>query len=266
MNDIDTLCTIANEIRNVISVKFPNGGGGGVIRQGYGGDRTREIDQLAERTALEWLEEKEINWNILSEESGNIERGGDRTLIFDPVDGTYNAVNGIPLYSTSLALTIGPDNFMIGCGVVLDIPNGTCFKATRGKGAFMNGERIHTRNYMEKNTVFSSFIGPDSEEDSLKMLSWARRGRYFGAVSLEMCFVAKGALDLFALFSRVPRITDIAASHLILLEAGGTHIKIDISNKWSDYHLGEYKGVKSIISIGDRDAVDRIMEISGVNR
>ena len=265
MNDLDTLCTIANEIRNVVSEEFPYGGGGEVIKQGYDGDQTKKIDQLAEITAFDFLEDKEIDWNIVSEESGIIERGGDRTLIFDPIDGTYNAVNGIPLYSTSLALSTGPDRSIIESGVVLDIPTGTCFKAVKGEGAFMDDIRIHTRDYIERDAVFSSFLGPDSVEDNRRILSWPRRGRYFGSISLEICFVAKGALDLFALFSRVPRITDIAAAHLILLEAGGTHIKINDSNEWSNYDPGESRGIKGIISIGDRDAVERIMEISGVD-
>lgn len=264
MKDLDVLCEIANVVRDIVREKYPYGGGGGIVKQGADGDPTKMIDQLAENAAIEWLDENDIIWNVLSEESGWIDRGGEHSLIFDPIDGTYNAVNGIPFYSTSLALGSRPDGEGVRAGVVLNIPTGTCFKAALGQGAFMDDIRISTRKYPEHDAVFSSFLGPGAMEENRRILSWPRRGRYFGSISLEICFVAKGSLDLFALFSRIPRITDIAAAHLILKESGGFHIKINGSNEWSEYLPGDMDNIKGILSIGDRNAVERIMEYSGV--
>jgi myo-inositol-1(or 4)-monophosphatase len=262
VSHLGILKSIANSVRNVIVDRYPKGGGGGLIKPGADGDWTKEIDQLAEDTAFRMIEDLDLDWNIVSEESGNIERGGNETLLFDPIDGSYNATNGLPFYSTSLAL-MEPGG-EITTGVVMDIPMGRCFFAERGNGAFVDDHRIRTRPYKEEEAVFSSFLGPDAMEENRTILSWPKRGRYFGSISLELCFVAKGALDLFALFSRVPRITDIAAGHVILKEAGGVHLKLLDNGSWASYLPGDPDdNIKGIIAIGDRKAVGRIMEISG---
>jgi fructose-1,6-bisphosphatase/inositol monophosphatase family enzyme len=153
----------------------------------------------------------------------------------------------------------------ITTGVVMDIPMKRCFYARKGKGSFVDGIRINTRPYIEEEAVFSSFLGPNAMEENRMILSWPKRGRYFGSISLELCFVAKGALDLFALFSRIPRIMDIAAGHLILKEAGGVHLKILDDGTWGPYVPGdEDPRIRGIIAIGDHKAVERIMEISEV--
>jgi myo-inositol-1(or 4)-monophosphatase len=261
VNQFANLLKIGEAVRDIIVDRYPKGGGERIIRQGADGDWTKEIDEVAETTAFEMIEEMGLDWNIVSEESGRIEGTGDTTLLFDPIDGSYNATNGLPFYSTSLAL-MGPDG-RITDGIVMDIPMRRCFHAIKGKGAFVDGKKIITRPYNEKDAVFSSFLGPNAMEENRTILSWPKRGRYFGSISLELCYVAKGALDLFALFSRIPRITDIAAGHLILKEAGGEHIKILVDGSWSKYIPGDSDNrIKGIIAIGDHSAVERIMEIS----
>lgn len=248
---------------DVIIDRYPRGGGERVIKAGADGDWTKEIDQVAEDAALDMIKEMGLDWNIISEESGRIEGEGELTLLFDPIDGSYNATNGLPFYSTSLAL-MGPQG-NITSGVVMDIPLRRCFYAEKGEGSFVDGAGIRTRPYIENEAVFSSFLGPDAMEENRTILSWPKRGRYFGSISLELCYVAKGALDLFALFSRIPRIMDIAAGHLILKEAGGVHLKILDDGSWGSYVPGdEDDRIKGIIAIGDHKAVERIMEISEV--
>jgi len=260
MTEIGILRCIADSVRDTVLDRFPHGGGERRISRGAGGDWTKEIDQVAERAAFEVMGDLDLDWNILSEESGAINKGSSKTLIFDPVDGTYNAANGIPFYSTSLALA--DERGEITAGLVLDIPMGWCFKAVKGEGAQLDGESIHTRKYIDSEAVFASFLGPDSMEENRRILSWPRRGRYFGAISLEICLVARGAIDMFAMFSRVPRITDIAASHLILEEAGGIHIRIREDGTWDNFYPGDKDSIRGIIAIGDRGALDRIVEIS----
>jgi fructose-1,6-bisphosphatase/inositol monophosphatase family enzyme len=260
VSEIAILRRIADSVRDTVLEKFPHGGGNRRIGRGAGGDWTKEIDQVAEIAAIDVVKELDLDWNILSEESGAINRGGSKTLIFDPVDGTYNAANGIPFYSTSLA--IANEGGEITAGLVLDIPMGWCFRAVKGGGAFLDGERINTRKFVDGQAVFASFLGPDSMEENRKILSWPKRGRYFGAISLEICLVARGAIDMFAMFSRVPRIMDVAAAHLILEEAGGIHIRILEDGSWDNYYPGDRDGIRGIIAVGDRGALDRIIEIS----
>jgi len=261
VSDLQNLLSIGRSISQFIHERYPGGGGGRKVKLGADGDWSKEIDLDAETLALSTIEEEGLDWNIVSEEMGQWDRGSDKTLLLDPIDGTYNAVNGLPFYSTSLALM--DENGEISAGVVCDIPMQRCFHAERGGGAFLDDEPIRTRKYIEATAVFSSFLDPDTMEENRSLFSWPRRGRYFGSISLEVCFVAKGALDLFALFSRVPRITDIAAAHLVLMEAGGGHFRINNDGSWSPYRPGEESDIKGIIAIGDPEAAARMMEISG---
>jgi fructose-1,6-bisphosphatase/inositol monophosphatase family enzyme len=54
-------------------------------------------------------------------------------------------------------------------------------------------------------------------------ISLAKKGkvRSLGSASLEMCMVAIGALDFYVVGKEYLRVTDIAASTIIVREAGG---------------------------------------------
>ncbi|MBN1539483.1 MAG: hypothetical protein JW939_05005 [Candidatus Thermoplasmatota archaeon] len=264
VSDLQHLRSIGAAVSDHIRALFPHGGGGERIGIGAGGDWTKQIDLQAETFALDRVRDMGMEWNILSEEIGYLDRGSDKTLIIDPIDGTYNAVNALPFYATSLAI-MGSDG-EIDAGVVCDIPMRRSFHAERGRGAYLDDERIRTRDYIESRAVFSSFLEPGSMEDNRTLLSWPKRVRYFGAVSLEVCFVAKGSFDLFALFSRIPRITDLAAAHLILKEAGGKHMKIRTDGTWADYHPFKESDIRGVLAIGDPTAAERMIEISRAAR
>ncbi|MDG6224696.1 MAG: inositol monophosphatase family protein [Candidatus Thermoplasmatota archaeon] len=261
MNDLDIIKEIAERIRDAVMDRYPDGGGGAVVSTAPDGSMTREIDLAAERCAIDHIEENDLPWNLLSEEDGSFDGRGERTLILDPIDGTYNAIHGIPLFSTSLALCEGPLH-NITSSLVMNIPVGMSFTAVKGEGANYNDKAISTRNLDEAMAVFNSFLGPASLEENRLLFSWPYRGRYFGSISLEVCYVAKGAIDLFALFWRIPRITDIAGAYLILKEAGG-HIMIgDHRSTWSDYMPSlDHPGSRDLIVMGDASSKERILQI-----
>ena len=65
-----------------------------------------------------------------------------KTVLIDPVDGSRNAVSGIPFYCTSIAVADGNTVGDIELAYVVNLINGDEFWAEKGKGAFLNGERI----------------------------------------------------------------------------------------------------------------------------
>lgn len=107
MNDIDLLFRIAHEVREGILEKYPHGGGNTIVGTGPDGTPTFEIDAAAEDIARKILDDNAPDMNVLSEETGLLDRGSDSTLIIDPIDGSHNAVNGIPIFSISLAISKG---------------------------------------------------------------------------------------------------------------------------------------------------------------
>src|SRR5208283_2128849 len=65
---------------------------------------TEKIDQVAEDCVIGYLREHDLCSVLVSEEAGRVSMDGGKGIIFlDPVDGTYNAVTGIPFYALSLA-------------------------------------------------------------------------------------------------------------------------------------------------------------------
>src|SRR5688572_638507 len=72
------------------------------ISRGAGGDMSRRIDLVAEKTVIDLLRKRRIDATIIGEECGRIE-GRKGYVVMDAIDGTTNAVRGIPFYCCSLA-------------------------------------------------------------------------------------------------------------------------------------------------------------------
>ncbi len=192
---------------------------GNNVGLGADGTVTKYIDKIAEDIALEKIQKSKIKVNLLSEEVGFIDNNSEYTFVLDPIDGTRNAYRGIPFYSVSLA--IGKKSIKdVEYGIVKNIPTGDIFTAEKNIGAFLNNNKIVVPDIPDKQILSSLTLGKNS--DSLTIdLAKKEKVRSLGAASLEMCMVAKGALDFFVVGKEYIRVVDIAASTLIVREAGG---------------------------------------------
>ena len=195
-----------------------------VVAMGADGTPTEELDRLAEAEILRLLDAEGVDWDLLSEEIGHVARGGDRTLVVDPIDGSHNALRSLPFFTVSLAL--GRGNLAgIELGLVRDLHHGTTWWAGRGTGAFRDGRPIHARPWNPKTEMVFVNLGRNASERSVRLAGKARRVRSLGCASQELLMVAQGSADGF-FFENSPdarnlRATDIAAAYRILEEAGG---------------------------------------------
>jgi myo-inositol-1(or 4)-monophosphatase len=77
--------------------------------RGEGGDRTLEIDALAEDAVfaeLQVLYDAGARFTVVSEERGTVDFGGDGVVVVvDPIDGSLNAKRGLPHHCVSIAFT-----------------------------------------------------------------------------------------------------------------------------------------------------------------
>ncbi len=265
MNYQNQLEKIAIMVAKAVRKRFPNGGGGEKLNIGTNGNDTRVVDKLAEDTIFRALEEMEIDWNIISEEAGSISKGNDLTLIVDPIDGTYNAISNFPIFSTSIGLLDERTNNMIS-GVVVNIPTMEVYSSTYGKGSFMNGSKLSTRKMIIEEAVVSSYIGPEAKRWTEPLIIWPKRIRYFGCISVEICMVAAGTMDMFVMFGRIPRLTDVAAASLILKEAGGQVLLMDMNDRIvpfeADFIIND---MKAFFAVGDPTSLKRVLEISNID-
>ena len=230
---------------------------GSNIGIGADGTPTKYIDKLAEDVAIKFIKKSKIKVNILSEEAGFLDFGGEYTFVLDPIDGTRNAYRGIPFYSVSLAIgkTAISD---VEYGIVKNIPTGDVFIAEKGHGAFLNNKRIAVPEIPDKEVLSSLTLGINCDDLTL-LLASKDKVRSLGSASLEMCMVAIGALDFYVVGKEYIRVIDIAASTLIVREAGGivTNIRgenldmsLDLDNRSSVVAACNEDLVRKIISYG----------------
>lgn len=234
----------------------------GDFGRGAGGDISRKIDIVAEKTVLDYLKEINFPCVVLGEECGRVEisDNSEGFVIMDAVDGSTNAVRGIPFSCCSLAFATLDRLSSVTDAVIIDLYSGDLYSASKGKGAFMNGKKITV--HKEKPLYFVvgldlSGISPDSLQKLSPIISASNHIRHFGAVALELAIFARGLVDLFVDLRGKLRITDVAAGYLIASEAGGIIIDKNLVPLDSDL---SYDKKISFIAAANQEILNETIE------
>lgn len=196
---------------------------------GAGGDISKRIDLAAEKALIDCLGKYEVSYTLVSEEAGTKQFGLESSeyyVITDPVDGTTNAIRGLPFSANVIAVSKGPWLKDVETAIVSDIIHNITYIAQKNGGAFKNGEKIKPS---EISIIEDAVIGLDLNAIKLEEFTPRLKGlfnvgkhfRHFGANAQEICYVADGSTDAFVDIRGKLRVTDIVASYLILREAGG---------------------------------------------
>jgi myo-inositol-1(or 4)-monophosphatase len=190
--------------------------------RGAGGDMSRRIDLIAEKTVIDIIRKRGIDATIIGEECGRIE-GKHGYIVMDAIDGTTNAVRGIPFYCCSLAYATDFKLSTVSDAAIIDLARGDLYYASTGRGAFLNGRKISAKKESPPDPTIGinvSGVKPAVVERLTPIIAEADHTRQFGANALEMCFLARGLLDAYIDLRGKIRPTDIAAGYLIAKEAG----------------------------------------------
>jgi len=182
-------------------------------------------DRRAEEVLCEELAAARPGYCFVGEEGGRRE-GSDRThtWIVDPLDGTSNFLHGIPHFAISIALE---REGSIVAGLVYNPANDELFTAERGKGAFLNNQRLRVA---ARKRLADAVIACGLPHLGRSDLALAGRElahvqgkvaglRRFGAASLDLAWVAAGRFDGY--WERQLSPWDIAAGFILVREAGG---------------------------------------------
>ncbi len=97
------------------------------------------VDKASEKQIIEQLQLLLPESGFIAEEGTNSKRGKEYNWVIDPLDGTTNFIQGIPLYSVSIGLL---RNEELVLGVVYEVGRDECFYAWKNGGAFLNGNTI----------------------------------------------------------------------------------------------------------------------------
>jgi len=209
-------------------------------------DVVTEVDTLSEQLIINAIREAFPNDSILAEESGRsdvvaaeVAKGTDspaqpaatvepvdqRVWIIDPLDGTVNYANGIPVFCVSVGLAIGGRPMI---GVIYDPTRDEMFTAQAGLGAKLDGLPIH-------------HPGKDKLSDCVVSLALPRRGwatrdhnirrairvsRNMGSAALALVYLANGRFDAFVQAGGLS-LWDICAAGLIAVEGGARLTTLD---------------------------------------
>jgi myo-inositol-1(or 4)-monophosphatase len=187
-------------------------------------DLVSYVDRTSERRIIAGLQEVLPESGFIAEEGTSTKRGERYNWIIDPLDGTTNFIQGVPVYAVSIGLLDGDELVL---GVVYEVGREECFYAWKDGGAFLNGKPIHVseRDNIQDALLATGFPYSDFSrmEEYMEFLKWSmtnsRGVRRLGSAATDLAYVACGRFDAFWEYDLKP--WDVAAGALIVKEAGG---------------------------------------------
>lgn len=261
MEVIEILQEVSKQVYENVKHLAGTDAAAGDFGRGAGGDISRNIDIVAEKTVLDYLKEKNFECVVLGEECGRVELSNNPKgyLIMDAIDGSANAVRGVPFFCCSLAFATEDKLSSVTDAVITNLSNGDRYWASKGKGAFLNNSKIHVH---DKEPIYR-IVGVNTSGATSELMQKLQpvfehhnHTRHFGANALEMAMFANGLMDIFIDLRDKIRIQDIAAGYFLILEAGG--IVLDANLKPLDSDLS-YTTRLSFIAAANKQVLDDIM-------
>tara|TARA_B100001964_G_scaffold217537_1_gene257687 strand:- start:592 stop:1374 length:783 start_codon:yes stop_codon:yes gene_type:complete len=187
-------------------------------------DLVTEVDILSEKNIKRRIVENHPNHNIIGEETGELGKRSKHCWHVDPIDGTVNYSQGIPMCAVSVGLE---ENGEIIVGAVYNPFTEELFFASQGKGAFRNGQQIEVsdKSRFEDGlyvAAFSSDAGKvkGNEYEIYGKINGSTRGVLrIGSAALALAYLACGRIDGF--WAKNLCSWDIAGGLPLVNEAGG---------------------------------------------
>jgi myo-inositol-1(or 4)-monophosphatase len=186
-------------------------------------DLVTAADRKSEALIRERIRAQWPGHDVLGEEEGLRDTGSEYRWYVDPLDGTTNFAHGFPVFCVSMALQYKNE---MTAGLCYDPTRDELFTAEQGKGAYLNGQRIHVSKVdkLVESLVGTGFPSHKRHKNPnihfYHQITLRSHGvRRAGSAALDLCSVASGRLDGFWEFNLNP--WDTAAGVLMVAEAGG---------------------------------------------
>ena len=212
------------------------------------------VDHHSEKLIVDAIHAHFPSHKILAEEGSSISSKADYRWIIDPLDGTKNYIQDIPIFCVSIALE---HQSKIVVGVVYDPVHDEIFTAESGSGAYLNGNSIQiSSRVLSESLIATGFPFKYKNylpqyllcfEEIFLKCSGIRR---CGSAAIDLCYTAMGKFDGF--WELGLSIWDMAAGSLIICEAGG-----EVSDFWG----GENYLNSGFITAGNPDVHQNLIKI-----
>jgi myo-inositol-1(or 4)-monophosphatase len=195
-------------------------------------DLVTDADRESEDFLVARISERYPAHAIIAEEGSRKKADGDYLWYVDPLDGTNNFAHGLPFFCVSIGVFSLSENKVIA-GAVYNPFLDEMFSAARGKGAFLNGERIRVSSLEDigislvaTGFPYDKAISPDNNlREFNRILPLIQGTRRMGSAAIDLSYVASGRLDGY--WEGKLKSWDMAAGSLIVEEAGGRVSRYD---------------------------------------
>lgn len=189
------------------------------------GTLVTQADVEADRLVADAIRERYPYHDIVSEELDTLYGGAPWCWVIDPLDGTTNFAQGIPIWGISIALAYHGWPVM----GVIDFPVlGARYHAVRGAGAFGNGEPIAVMRAVgltDSRRMQNEIFAVCSRTIRRFRPDVPMKPRIIGSAAYNFCLTAAGVS--LASLDVTPKAWDMAAGWLLVREAGGVVVQLE---------------------------------------
>ena len=162
---------------------------------------------------------------VVSEEDSTMYSGGARVWVVDPLDGSANYVQGLPVWGVSMALVEEGRPVL----AVSHFPTmALTFLAERGQGAWEGSRRLVAGDH--RDTGANDLVVHCSRTTRRYEFELDVKPRILGCASLSYALVAAGIAR--ASIEATARLWDLAAGWLLVEVAGGVVATLDEERVW----------------------------------
>ena len=160
-----------------------------VQRKGGESDLVTNLDFKIEEFLISKFKQAYPDFDIVSEEENFDKVPTENCFIIDPIDGTINFANNVPLWAIQVAMKRNGKT----TAAVIDLPRINELYYADETGAYLNDTKIHVRQVPINNTIYA-IDGGNNLVAMRKMRKYSPNRRNFGGVSVSMAFVAAGRI------------------------------------------------------------------------
>lgn len=181
--ELEFLIKIVKEANKISEEHFE------VKQKGTGSDLVTNLDFKIEEYLINQIKENYPDFDIISEEYNTDNKVTDNCFIIDPIDGTINFANNVPLWAIQVAMRKDGETI----ASVISMPRINEFYYADKNGAYLNDNKINIKEVPIKNALYT-IDGNHVLNSLINMNKYSNNRRYFGGVCVSMAFTAAGRI------------------------------------------------------------------------
>lgn len=183
MKELEFIKKIIKESNDISNKNFS------VETKGGEDDLVTNLDLEIEKYIIEEIKKEYPTFDIVSEEFNTNNQVTDNCFIIDPIDGTINFSNNLPLWGIQIACVKNGKTI----ASAISLPRINEFYYADETGAYLNDKPIKVNEVPIKNALYA-IDGNNNLPCIQRMRKYSSNRRNFGSVCVSMAFVASGRI------------------------------------------------------------------------